>query len=435
MMSQRWFPEGLPFLAAGKILLPVLLSLLTVPAVVGAEPTPTPAPAAALTLDLAGCLHLALQQQPRVEARRASVTAAEDAQRALETLHVPGCLAPGLPVRRRQAALGVTAASAGLAQAESEAVYAVIRTYYTVVYAREQNLVANGVVERLSAIHDAVQRSLEAGDRDITSADVKRTLVYLRLAQTRKTQAAEGVQRALAALKEAVGAGPGVSLNVPGERLPEPEAQPRREEIVAAALARRGDLVQARIFAEAACLEVEAQGSSLAHRLETFASGSDIHSRPIPQEVRNSEYRPGALPPQMPTLLVGSRSERVKRAQSLSARAQAEVEVTRNLITLEAEDAFLRWEEAVAEARQAREAADTGDTLAADLNRDFTAHLKVKVDDVVNAQVLASQARSQYNEHRYRELLALADLERVTAGGFCAGLLEAPAPAKTAKAK
>src|SRR5207302_327767 len=198
----------------------------------------------------------------------------------------------------------------------------------------------------------------------------------------------QGVKRALAALKEAIGVGPGVSLDVPGGRLPEPVADPHREDVVATALARRGDLIQAAIFAEVACLEVEAQGTSHARRLETFASGSDIHSRPVPQEVRNTEYRPGAVPPEMPTLLAGSRPERIKHAQSLSARAQADVEVTRNLITLEAEDAFLRWEEAVAEVRQAREAADAGDTLAADLNRDFAARLKVKVDDVVNAQVL-----------------------------------------------
>jgi outer membrane protein TolC len=386
-------------------------------------------------LNLAECLHLALQHQPRVEARRASLAAAEDAQRALEALHVPTCLAPELPVRRHQAALGVTAGAAAVAQAESEAVYAVTRTYFTVLYAREQERVANGVVERLTAIHDTVRRSLDAGDRDITSSDVNRTLVFLRLAQTRRTQATQGVKRALAALKEAVGVGPAFCLDVPPGSLPNPEVKPCREDIFAAALARRGDLIQANIFAEVACLEIEAQGTSHGFRMETFAAGSDIHSRPIPQDVRNTEYRPGAVPPEMPTLLVGSRPERIKHAQSLSAAAQADVEVTRNLITLDAEDSFLRWEEAAAEARQAREAADTGDTLAADLNRDFTARLKVKVEEVVNAQVLASQARSQYNEYLYREILALADLERVTAGGFCAGLVEPVVQGKTAEGK
>ena len=71
---------------------------------------------------------------------------------------------------------------------------------------------------------------------------------------------------------------------------------------------------------------------------------------------------------------------------------------TRNLIALETDDAFLRWEEASQEADAANEAATAGEKLANDENRDFTAGLKVKVDEVVNAHVLAAQARSQYNE-------------------------------------
>jgi outer membrane protein TolC len=308
-------------------------------------------------------------------------------------------------------------------------VYAVTRTYFTVLYAREQERVTRSVVERLSATHEAAQRALKAGARDVTDADVKRTLVYLRLAQTKQVQASEGVKRAVAALREAVALGPDVCFDVPAGRLPSPDVRPCRDDVVAWALARRGDLVQANVFAELTFLEVEAQGTGHHLRMETFAAGSDVHARQVPQEVRDdTEYRPGAVPPAMPTLLAGSRAERIKQAESLSARAAALVEETRNLIVLEAEDAFLRWEEASRQVPQAREAAEAGDSLADDLTKDFTAGLKVRVDEVVNARVLASQARSQYNEFLYRQILALADLERVTAGGFCAGLAEAGAP-------
>ncbi len=66
--------------------------------------------------------------------------------------------------------------------------------------------------------------------------------------------------------------------------------------------------------------------------------------------------------------------------------------------------------------------------MANDLNKDFAAGQRVKVEDVVNAHVLASQARSQYNEYLYQQILALAELERVTAGGFRAALVDAAAP-------
>jgi hypothetical protein len=116
----------------------------------------------------------------------------------------------------------------------------------------------------------------------------------------------------------------------------------------------------------------------------------------------------------------------VKQAQDLSARAEAVLAATRNLVALEAADAFLRWEEAEQQARQAHQAAEVGEKLADDLGKDFRAGLKVRVEEVVSARVLAAEARSQYNESLYRQILALADLERVTVGGIRAGLVEGP---------
>jgi outer membrane protein TolC len=127
----------------------------------------------------------------------------------------------------------------------------------------------------------------------------------------------------------------------------------------------------------------------------------------------------------MPVFLVGNKCDRVKHAESLHARAEIVVEVTRNLLTLEAENAFYKWEEASQQIGPAREAAETGEKMANALQKDLAA-IKAKVEPVLNARVLASQARAQYNEYLYNHILALADLERVTAGAFCAGLVAAP---------
>jgi outer membrane protein TolC len=434
-MSHRWLQGWRPVRTAGSLTLPLLFSAAVFLAgarqAAAAEPLPAivyPAPsattAAAAPLDLAACLQLALERQPRLAAQRASLAAAQDGQRALDKLCIPTILDRELPVRRKQAGLGVTAAAAGLDQAEREVVYAVTRTYFTVLYARDQVRVANTVVERLSAAREAAQLGLKAGSREVTSADVDRASVYLGLARTKQTQAVQGVKRARAALKEAIGLGPDECLEVPAARLPEPKVRPCLHDAIALALAHRAELVQASILAEVTGLEIEAQGTSMHLRMQTFAAGSDIHGHQIPQGVHNHEYRPGAQAPEMPTLLVGGRAERVKHAESLHARAEAIVEETRNLITLETEDAFLRWEEAALQAPQARTAADTADKLADDLNKQFIGNLKVKLEEVVNAQVLASQARSQYNDYLFQEILALADLERITGGAYCAGLAE-----------
>src|SRR5437870_11620164 len=65
---------------------------------------------------LAECIQVALQQQPAMNAARASLAAAETGRRALDNLRVPlgFLLAPDLPTRRCQASLGVTIAAAAL---------------------------------------------------------------------------------------------------------------------------------------------------------------------------------------------------------------------------------------------------------------------------------------------------------------------------------
>ncbi|MBY0527872.1 MAG: TolC family protein [Gemmataceae bacterium] len=415
---------------SGIVLLFVLVIGLPAHGAEPENPTWTPVPPSVLTLDLEECIGLALQKQPALAAHRASLGAAEDARRALANLCIPNFLSRELPIRRHQSALGVTAASAAVDQAERETIYAVTRAYFTVLYARQQEQVARGVVDRLSTVNEIAGRMLKEGARDVTATDVDRTAIYQDLAEARRIQAAKGVERGLASLKEAIGLPPGCTIQVPPGKLPEPNVRPCRPEIVAWALARRGELIQAGVFTEITCLEIEAQATSAHVRVETFAIGADIHAQQVPQEHRNAEFRPGAVPPEMPAQLAGSRAERVEHAKTLSARAGAVADKARNLIVLEAEDAFLRWEEATAQAAVTLRAATRGDTMADGVRKDFVGGQKVRVEDVMNAQVLAAQARSQYHEYLYHQILALADLERVTGGGFCAGLAGPPRPPK-----
>ncbi len=391
-------------------------------------PAQVPKPIAAtqvIPLTLADCLHLAQEGNPRLAAKRAALAAAEEGKRGVDNLRVPDFLDRELPIRRRQAARGVTAAVADLQQTEREVAYGVTRTYFTLLYAREQEKVARKVVDQLGATHDLAKQALDANDRDAKESTVQRILVYQRLAETKLLEAAEGQKRAQAALREAVGQCADFTFLVAPGRLPSPPARLERDEVVAAALAQRGELIQARLFAEVTCLEVEAQATSMHLKMETFAAGSDIHATNVPQGVRNHDYRPGALPPAMPTLLVGSRSERVQRATAFSSEAEAVVQVTSNLIALEAEDAFLRWELADAQVAKAREAAEAGDKLAENLTAVVRTSRKASnIEDALNASVLASQARSQHNEYLLNLIVALADLERVTGGVFCAHLAE-----------
>jgi outer membrane protein TolC len=400
-----------------------------------ALPAKTTKPQTVSAFTLADCLHLAQQCNPRLAAKRAALAAAEDGKRAVDTLRVPDILDRELPVRRRQACRGVTAAVVDLQQTEREVAYGVTRAYFTLIFAREQEEVARRVVTRLAVTRELAQKALDMNDRDAKASTVHRILVFQRLAETRQIEAASGQKRALAALREAMGQEPDCVFFVAPGRLPEPRARLERADVVAAALAQRSELIQARLFAEVSCLEVEAQATSMHLKMETFAAGSDIHANVVPQGSQGRLYRPAALAPAMPTILAGSRTERVQRAAAFNAQAEATAQVTRNLIALEAEDAFLRWEQAVAQVAKARDAAESGDKLADELNGIVRASPKAaNIEDALNAAILASQAHSQYNEYLLDLVVALADLERVTGGVFCAHLAELSIAVETTKA-
>jgi outer membrane protein TolC len=312
-----------------------------------------------MELSLEECIALALQKQPNLLAARASLANAEAGLRALNALRFPATLARELPVRRAQACVGIQAAVAALDQAERETVYAVTRNYFTVRYAKQQEREAGEVVKNLELIIDTATRYITAGGKNITEAEVDRAAVYQAMAEARRIQSAVGAQRALAALREAIGMGPNCELQVSEKDLPRPAAQPVREQIIALALERRGDLGQVNAFVKLTALEVQAQQLNPRQQVNTFAAGGDIHAQPVPPGYHNGEYRPGGLLPEMPVLLVGPRAERAARACALRARADAVAEKTANLIVLEAEDAYRRWEEATA-SRQTRKKTGQG---------------------------------------------------------------------------
>jgi len=345
-----------------------------------------PAAGSRPALSLTECLRIAVDQQPALVAQRASLAAALEGYQGLERLMIPTFIALDLPIRRKQACLGVTIAEAGLAQAEWETVYAVTRTYFGVVYARQQLRVADDLSNSFRFYQERVRDLVEKGEspKEWTTSTVDKITIYLELANVRKGEALRGIDRANAALREAMGVAPETQVAVAEQTLPQPKVTANREEIVALALRRRGELVQVVTAARVVDLEVQAQGRSLFRpTMPTFASGADIHARPVPQGISNREYRPGATGLEMPPNLSGPRSSRMDHARDLSARAVAVVDKTRNLIALEAEDMFYKWEEATRKLPQSATAEQAGSRLARNTRDDFRASQRVKIEDIL----------------------------------------------------
>jgi hypothetical protein len=374
-------------------------------------------------------LQIACERQPTIKAARASLCAKQAACKGLFELNAPNFLAPDLPIRRKQCCRGLDAAQAELFQAEYDTAYAVMRTYFTAVYAKQQLEVADEVVNSLSLSQKLVSEIINdpntGPDVKINADTLAKLTVYLRIAETKKIDAGIGVQRALAALREAMGYGCdcGLCFHPADSKMPESQVVPNKEQVVELALCRRGELIQAMVAADVTRLEVDAQGRiRLRPKANTFAAGSDIHAKSLPTGTRNGEYKPGAVGVEMPGTVAGNREARMKQICHYAQRADAVVEKTRGLITLEAEDAYFNWRSSTDKVVGTREAAKMGKELAERTKRNRGVG-NIKEEDLLQNDVLAGQAQAAYNEALFNQILALANLERITAGGFNSGLV------------
>ncbi len=386
-------------------------------------PAQAPVPHAVQVLHLAQCVQIALERQPALAAYRADVKAAQDGLIALEDLRLADRISHELPIRKQQASLGIAIAEAGAMQAEWETIYAVTRNYISVQYARAQQKALRDIIGTLKSTHQTAQDQLKGGTRrDLTEEQVDQIAAYQLLAESRLNDAERGEDRAMMALREAMGGDPDCCYQVAPSDLPEPPFTLSCADVVALALARRGELVQAADFAEVVRLEVDAQATSCHLTFRTFAAAVDIHARPIPAGEHNSNYRPEAVGPAMPVTLAGKKCDRVARAQDFADRAAAVVEKTRNLIVLEVQDSYLKYREAAAKIPKTREAAGKAANILEANNKGFRSQQKTTVRDILDAAGLQLRSRTDYNDALYQYLLALADLQRETAGGYCLGL-------------
>lgn len=385
---------------------------------------------AARPLKLVDCLALAHQNQPLLIAARTKLQIAEHQKHTLDSAPATAHLtSPDLPVRRQQAGLAVELAAANLQQRENDMTFAVTRLYFSLLHARAQLRVTGDLIRYLENLYKEVEKipSPKPTERD---ADPKAlVMLYLESARVRHIEAEQGVELALAALREAVGVDAQCLFVVADEKLPRVQRTSfTRQEILELALQRRPELAQARAALQMYHLEIEAQCRFLLPGAKrTFASGADIHAKSAPEGVSTpDEYRPGSIPFEMPVTLAGTRSQRMKAAEGFEAKAAAIVEKTRQLIALEAESWFLNWQEASRQLPHFRAAVQHGTKLLPEVDLPLPAEVAKAVPAIAAVlvqtrliqRVLLANTEADHNRARLQELVTLAGLERITGCGL-----------------
>jgi outer membrane protein len=375
-------------------------------------------PAKTSALSLQDCVELGLQYQPALAAAQSSLDGAQSGYQALQNLRLIGRISKQMPIRRDQACWGITIAEAGLQQAEWETRYAVTRNYFSAIHARNQKKVVDSVLVKLEENLENAKRMVEAGEGKVTNIDVWNLQVQIGFFKARLAEATIGIDRARSALREAIGVDKDYPLPLDKQaRLPDPIYKFNRVQLIALGLGRRGEMIQATAAEQVTALEIDAQQRSRKIKVETFGSGGDVHARPIPQGVANSEYRPGAIGLEMPPQFAGHKRDRVQRAQAYNDRAGAVVDKTQKLITLEVDAAYQKWQEAIEKIQQLEPTIALSKKIADNVTAQFR-DKKAKGEEMIKARTLEDQVMSLYNEALYNHALALAAIERVTAGGY-----------------
>lgn len=372
-------------------------------------------------LTLGQCLQIGLERQPAIHAAKASLAQSEIGYLSLFQLRrLAVIVTPDLPVRKQQAQRGIAAGCAEVLKAQQENAYDVTRLYYTYIYATQQEQTAAEIVAQMEVFYKSAEEflKLEVPDPKVKINEFTLGNLDAIVGEVRdlRDKASVGRKKALYALKEAMGVGPEFEFVPADKELPLMDGAVTQEEVAAHALGRRPELVQAAVVLDVTRLEVCAQAKQTrGQTVDTFARGTDLHARILPAPLRNGEYRPGAVPPEMPTLLVGRVEDRVARAAELVKRQEATYAKTVGLVQLESINAFLTWEEKVERVRDTKLRHERAQELAKKSRA--AAQARMDPELVIRTEAQASQAQAKYVQAVYDQILALIALEKVTAGG------------------
>jgi outer membrane protein TolC len=386
---------------------------------------PTPA---AITHDLQECINIALSRNPTIVAAKHSLTATQIGVQALNNLRpITERISPDIPFRRQQAQRGITVAQASVQKVEQETIYDVTYLYFSYVYASQQELTAIDVLDQMDIYYKTAEEIVKSGGggKKVTQFTLYGLQLLISEIRSLKLKAEFGRKRAIEALKEVMSIEPNYDFTPRDTELPVMNGSLTREQVIDWALSRRPELVQAAAAVDVFRLEVCAQDQiGFRQQVPTFAAGSDLHSRVVPTAIRNGEYKPGAINPEMPTSLVGRREDRVARATSL---AQVQDEVYRKavqLVRLEATNSYLEYELATIKLRDAKKKLENSRRQAEDARAAAVARQDPEL--LVSNEALAGKSQAEYVEAVFEHLKSLAKLQRVTSGGvypnFAAGV-------------
>ena len=205
-----------------------------------------------------------MEKQPKLAASRASLGSANASLSAQANANLILRMTADHRYRVGQADIGIQAANAELMQTAHDVTQAVVWTYYSVVYAREQLKVAKDAVSFVDFYRDQVEKIINSkeGNREINQITLNRLIARLAEGERLMVKAESGFERRRPACAKRWASIIPIYFNVADELLPDfAKFEIKKEDVIGHARTRRGEVIMAGLFSEASRLEAYAQWS------------------------------------------------------------------------------------------------------------------------------------------------------------------------------
>jgi outer membrane protein TolC len=321
----------------------------------------------------------------------------------------------------RRAEIGSRAAGLSVVRTRQLTEFHVSQAYYSILLVTEQAQIVQEGEDHAKAIERLSQSLLDAGDEAVTSVDALRASTFRNLYGEQRAGFARLQERAYAALKLAMGFDQAVEMMIADRALTFTAVDLSNEQVVAAALTNRPEVIQARLGMNAANWQYRAARAELLPDVVAFAGFGTIHDDAGFPNPNDSEEWSAGVGAQLPLFLGGRRTAQIRQAQHARAQARDQYDQARQFVSQEAQDAFLEYREMSERMAAAAGAAAAADRALEDLRDQFRNGLipddKVPkyFEDALTTRFLTVASWSRYYQAVYGYNLALARLRLATA--------------------
>jgi outer membrane protein len=337
--------------------------------------------------------------------------------------------------RHQQAQLGVQAASADLLKSQQQTVFDVTQAYLAVQLAHELTQVLDDAAGHFRAIERLVKALLDEADEYVTVVDLHRARAMRLLAESERIGTEQAADLAHEALRQAMGLEPTVEFAIADQRLSVPRQRVELPVALDEAMIRRPELAKARLAVQIAELERKLARANYLPDVGLFARfGTIDDDGGFPNPNDRQEWAAGVTLG-VPIYTGGRRWAQQRQSEFMQARARQVRQLARQLITLEVQKAYLEYLE-MSKRLPVAEAAVQETTAALEAYRSLRADIEDKAmpdyyEDLVNAWVLHSLARTSYYKTVFQYNLSLAKIRLVTASDEYRNLFDDSQPGTT----